>query len=58
MAPEAILAFDDAVRSLVSRYGVSGVEHEVIADVAWGRPTRSKQTSPETSTPNSSAGLL
>ena len=40
MAPEAVEAFDAAVRSLVSRYGVSDVEHEVIADVAWGRPLR------------------
>jgi hypothetical protein len=40
MAPEAVVAFDDAVRSLVSRYGVSDVEHQVIADVAWGRPSR------------------
>jgi SAM-dependent methyltransferase len=40
MAPEAVVAFDGAVRSLVSRYGVSDVEHEVIADVAWGRPSR------------------
>jgi len=40
MTPEAVEAFDEAVRSLVERHGVSDVEHEVIADVAWGRPLR------------------
>jgi SAM-dependent methyltransferase len=37
MAPATIAEFDDAVRSVVGRYGET-VELQVVADVAWGRP--------------------
>lgn len=37
MTPAAIAEFDDAVQSVVARYGET-VELQVVADVAWGRP--------------------
>jgi SAM-dependent methyltransferase len=39
MTPESIVEFDDAVRAAVSPYG-DPVELQIVADVAWGRPSR------------------
>lgn len=40
MTPAALAAFDEAVRSLVSRYDPETVELHIVAHVAWGRPLR------------------